>query len=260
MSLDEFRRIIDQLTELPIRRMYLNGYNEPTLVPEIVEQIRVAARLDADVIILTNGTGLTDRKCKAMADAHPRLTLDIHLSAVNPSEYREAHGVALHPQLLPRLRAIAERRDLSGVELRMMVMGTGDERHYRNWREVCTFFADTRMVVETDVVHDRAGALPPPYQQGWRHSGVVGCALEDRLFSWIHVTAAGNWILCCQDYDENYVFGNVLQQSVKDIAVSERRRAILLRALGRDPAQPSAICTRCRYAVVEPISEQRWNV
>jgi hypothetical protein len=141
----------------------------------------------------------------------------------------------------------------------MMVMGTGDERHRRNWQEVCSFFADTRMVIGMDVVHDRAGALPSPYQQGWRHEGVVGCALEDRPFSWIHVTAAGNWVLCCQDYDENYVFGNVFQQSVVDIAVSDKRRAILLRAFGRDPAQPSAICTKCRYAIVNPASESRQN-
>lgn len=45
MSLEEFRTIIEQLAELPaVRKFYLNGYNEPSLVPEIVEQIQLAAR------------------------------------------------------------------------------------------------------------------------------------------------------------------------------------------------------------------------
>lgn len=258
MSLEEFRTIIEQLAELPaVRKFYLNGYNEPSLVPEIVEQIQLAARLDAELIILTNGTGLTDRKCEAMARAHPRLTLDIHLSAVDASEYRQAHGVILNPELLPRLRGLARRTDLTNIEFRMMVMGRGDDRHRQNWRGVRDFFADTRMTVGMDVVHDRAGALPSPYQQGFRHADVFGCALDNRPFDWVHVTAGGNWVLCCQDYNEDYVFGNLFKQSIRDIAESERRRTIVMRGFGRDSAHPSGICTRCRYAVVEPATESR---
>lgn len=257
MSLTEFRRIIDQLVGLPaLEKLYLNGYNEPSLVPEIVEQVRLTTCLAAEVVLLTNGTGLTERKFEELARAHSRLTVDIHLSAVDPSEYRKAHGVSLHPRLLPRLRTLAQRSDLAGVVLRMMVMGTGNDRHRKNCEGVRSFFAGTRMDVGMDVVHDRAGALPPPYHQGFRHERVSGCALGNRPVQWVHITAAGNWVLCCQDYDEDYVFGNVLEQTIEEIAESKKRREVIARAMGRATEPQSSICQRCRYAVVDTSQER----
>lgn len=250
MSLEQFRRVVEQLGTLPaLETLYLNGYNEPTIVPEIVEQVRLAAPLGTEVVLLTNATGLTDRKFDELTRAHPRLTVDIHLSAIDPSEYRLAHGVSLHPQLLRRLHAIVKHGSTSTTSVRMMVMGKGDHSHYKNWQDVQAFFVDTGLDVGIDIVHDRAGSLPPPYHQGYQHGNVIGCALDNRYSDWIHVTVSGNWVLCCQDYDELYVFGNVFNQAVRDIAASTRRRDVVANAMGRPGDATLSICRKCHHAI-----------
>jgi MoaA/NifB/PqqE/SkfB family radical SAM enzyme len=252
MSLVHFQRVIEQLGTLPaLQTLYLNGYNEPTLVPEIVEQVSLAATLGTELVFLTNATGLTHRKYEALLQAHPRLTVDIHLSAIDPSDYQLLHGVSLHPHLLPRLHSIAKYGRKLGGDIRMMVMGKGDDRHQKNWDEVQNFFSDTGMQVEMDIVHDRAGALPLPYYQGYQHRKVVGCALDSRYSHWIHVTVSGNWVLCCQDFNEHYVFGNVLKQAVWDIAESAHRRDVISNAMGWTGEDELSICQKCHYAIFD---------
>jgi hypothetical protein len=220
-------------------------------VPDIVEQVRLAATLGTELVLLTNATGLTDRKYEKLLRAHPRLTVDIHLSAIDPTEYRLAFGVPLHPHLLRRLHAIAEYGKTSDGDIRMMVMGRRDDRHQKNWEEVQGFFADTGMEVGIDVVHDRAGALPFPYYQGYQHRNVIGCALDNRYSHWIHVAVSGNWVLCCQDYDELYVFGNVFKQAVRDIAESTHRHDVISNAIGRTGGDELSICQKCHYAILD---------
>jgi MoaA/NifB/PqqE/SkfB family radical SAM enzyme len=251
MSFSDFNQIINQLADLPaLEMLYLNGYNEPTLVPDIVEQVRLTAHLPAEVVLLTNGTGLTEQKFEELAHARTRLTIDIHLSAIDPLEYSRLHGVPLNPILLPRLHAIAKRGNIPGTTLRMMVMGIGDNRHHENWEDVRNFFADTNMEVGLDLVHDRAGCLPNPYYQGFQHKNVISCGLDNRPVQWIHITVRGNWVICCQDYDEQYVFGNVLEQGIRSIAKSKKRLDVIARAMGRISEPQSTICKQCYYAII----------
>ncbi len=251
MSLDRFYRVADSLTLLPsLEEVYLNGYNEPSLVPDIVAQAERLAALPARLILLSNGFGLTTERARALISAHPRITFDLHLSAVDPSEYHRLHGITLRPELLDRLLALGRDEEFARADVRLMVMGTGDDAHHRNYEEVSAFFYDTRFVVNFDLVHDRAGAIPAPYAQNHRNETVRGCSLRNRHLDWIHISANGNWILCCQDFHEDYVFGNVFERSLEDIAASEKRRAVVAMITGRAPATSELICRTCKYAEV----------
>lgn len=252
MSLAQFQHIVEQLNILPsLETVYLNGYNEPTIVPEIVEQVRLASKLDTELVLLTNATGLTENKYDELSHAHPRLTVDIHISAIKPSEYLYTHGVSLNPRFLQRLHTIIKKGKKSSITVRMMVMGKGDNHHIENWRSVQQFFSDTDVEIGMDVVHDRAGALPYPYNQGYKRENVIGCSLDNRYSDWVHITTSGKWILCCQDYEEKYVYGNMLETGLLDIAKSNRRREIITEAMGRPTNDDLTICRRCHYAIFD---------
>ena len=102
------------------------------------------------------------------------------------------------------------------------------------------------------VLHDRAGLLSnlitnqPYMEERLKTSTVVGCKgfdiIEtDRTTEWIHINSLGETFLCCNDYNMEYVFGNLTQESLSDIWVTERHAETIMRAR-------EEICRRCHYA------------
>jgi MoaA/NifB/PqqE/SkfB family radical SAM enzyme len=74
---------------------------------------------------------------------------------------------------------------------------------------------------------------------------VVGCkSWGDRAVEWLHVNSAGQTFLCCNDYNFDYVFGDLSKQSLSEIWASERHVEVLNKAFNE-------ICTKCLYAVFE---------
>lgn len=73
---------------------------------------------------------------------------------------------------------------------------------------------------------------------------VVGCGnWGDRTTEWLHINAAGDVILCCNDYNFDYKFGNVNTQSIREIWGSDAHATTVERAYRE-------ICANCTAAVI----------
>lgn len=78
-----------------------------------------------------------------------------------------------------------------------------------------------------------------------RGKKVVGCkSWGDRTTEWLHVNSAGQTFLCCNDYNFDYVFGDLNSQKLNEIWASDRHVEVLNKAFNE-------ICTKCLYAVFE---------
>jgi radical SAM protein with 4Fe4S-binding SPASM domain len=105
--------------------------------------------------------------------------------------------------------------------------------------------------VHKNYLYDRAGTIDhiatnKPYlrkiQQGKK---VVGCNNGgDRSKEWLNINSAGSVFLCCNDYNFDYIFGNVKDQTIREIWLSEKRNEVVKRAY-------SEICTNCYSAVLQ---------
>lgn len=74
---------------------------------------------------------------------------------------------------------------------------------------------------------------------------VTGCHnWGDRTTEWLHVTAAGDVILCCNDYNFDYKFGNINTQTIREIWGSDAHAATIERAYRE-------ICSGCVMANIE---------
>lgn len=73
---------------------------------------------------------------------------------------------------------------------------------------------------------------------------VINCAngLSGRIYGWVHVNSLGELFLCCNDYNFEYVFGNIKEQSLKEIWQSDKHIEIIEKALKK-------ICASCSSAV-----------
>lgn len=118
------------------------------------------------------------------------------------------------------------------------------------------------IVYKEFVLHDRAGLLSnlitnqPSIEEKLKTGTVVGCSGgpsrekirpdgsvdvdSDRTTEMIHINPLGETFLCCNDYNMEYVFGNLSQQSLSEIWGAEKHVEVIMRAR-------EEICRRCYY-------------
>jgi len=83
---------------------------------------------------------------------------------------------------------------------------------------------------------------------------VVGCKnFGDRTTDWLHVNSAGKVFLCCNDYNFDYVFGDLTTQTINEVWRSEKRVEVVERSF-------KEICTKCLSATLEQDREQSSKV
>jgi radical SAM protein with 4Fe4S-binding SPASM domain len=74
--------------------------------------------------------------------------------------------------------------------------------------------------------------------------GCTGYAVEtDRTTEWVHINPLGEIFLCCNDYNMDYVFGNLTETSLDEIWFSEKHIAMIKQAR-------QEICRSCCYAKI----------
>jgi hypothetical protein len=69
----------------------------------------------------------------------------------------------------------------------------------------------------------------------------TGCGNAERPFAWIHISSSAKMYFCCNDFWEQYEFGDLNKNSMKAILQSEQR--VLATAAGL-----SEICLKCWFA------------
>lgn len=103
------------------------------------------------------------------------------------------------------------------------------------------------------VLHDRAGLLSNLisnqfYVKEKLQTGkVIGCAgyevETDRTTEWLHVNPLGETFLCCNDYNMDYVFGNLTDNMLSEIWTTDNHVKVIERAR-------QEICSSCYYAKI----------
>jgi radical SAM protein with 4Fe4S-binding SPASM domain len=74
---------------------------------------------------------------------------------------------------------------------------------------------------------------------------VVGCQnWGDRNYEWLSVNSSGDAILCCNDYNFDYIFGNILEQDLAEMWHSDKHVETIDRAYNN-------ICTKCSASVTK---------
>ena len=74
---------------------------------------------------------------------------------------------------------------------------------------------------------------------------VIGCQnWGDRVYEWLSLNANGDAILCCNDYNFDYIYGNILQEELSEMWMSDRHVETIDRAYNN-------ICTKCSASVTK---------
>src|SRR6478672_8393714 len=222
MPVELFERIVGEL--LPYRdtleSVFLQSYNEPTIDRRFVEFCRTLFAAKLPVAVLSNGSGLTPAKVDALADAGPLRFLCINLSTLDRERYARDRG---EDHLGIVLRNLDYAKNVAvASDMKMVVLGTGDAVHDADFAAIRDRFAGSRFAVERHVVMDRAGWLDVGLKPPARKTQLRGCDnVGSRPLQHLHITPAGKCVLCCEDYDERYVAGDLTTSTIAEVLESD---------------------------------------
>jgi len=247
MGMELFCKIIDQIDPAWRCRIipYLN--NEPFCDRLIVERLRyITARLGAAEIELSTNVSLLDQP-KQQELVGIRLK-ELRLSVFGFTE-------RTHSRIMPGLRWQTVEKNLDAM--------AGNLPFRRLVERIAVVMVNHPLVTPEDIglareyclAHalqfnlwgflDRAKNVAG-YSNGVCRPFISGCE-QNRPLERMHITFAGDVILCCQDWRRRNIIGNLRQRSLLDIWNSDaynQYRNDIYAGCGQQPI----ICTNCKLA------------
>ncbi len=253
MPTEIYERILGELAAFrsTIEAVFMINYNEPTADRRFIDQVRAIRAAGLPPAVLTNATGLTPERIDALVEMGGLRFLSINLSTLDRERYRRERGGDHLPQVLRNLeyardRTLAEQMDI-------VVLGTGNEDHQRDFAEISERFAGSRFTVKSFEVMDRAGYLQIGLKASTGGRQLCGCDnVGSRPLQHLHITPQAKVVLCCEDYDAKYVVGDLHRESVREVLTGPA--LALMRRWAYGLAEPPAdfICRGCTFALTRP--------
>jgi hypothetical protein len=245
-----FERIVAEIAELASERtvIFLSNYNEPTVDPHFVDRCRSLFARRLPVSLLTNASGLTPETSRSVAALGRFRYLGVNLPTLDPERYREMHGTRDLVRVIRNVEAL-ETIDIA-EEKAIVALGNEDDAHRRDVESLREKFGGRGWTVRPFKIRSRAGQIGvmlPPRKERLRGCDLMG----SRPFEHLHVNATGTAVLCCQDYYEKWVIGDLNRQSVAEVMGGERVAQMRRWAYGVEDAPDDFLCRRCEFALGE---------
>ncbi len=253
MSMELYERILGELSEWrdTIEAVFMINYNEPTADKRFVEQVRAIKAAGLRPAVLTNGTGLTADRVDRLVEMGGLRFLSINLSTLDRDRYRKERG-GDHLDLVLRNLDYAKDRPLAET-MDMVVLGTGDAKHKLDFEEISRRFESSRFEVKYFEVMDRTGHVQIGHRPLIPNQSLCGCDnVGSRPLQHIHITPRAQAVLCCEDYDEKYVVGDLTQESVREVLTGPKLALMRRWIYGLDEAPKDFICRGCTFALTRP--------
>jgi hypothetical protein len=247
MPTEQYEGILDQLAKYrrSIEAVFMINYNEPTADKRFVDQVRAIKERGLPPATLTNATGLTPKRVDQLVEMGGLRFLSINLSTLDRERYA-ADRQGDHLDLVLRNLDYAKDRPVADV-MDMVVLGKGDDVHRADYEEIRRRFEGSRFNVKLFEVMDRAGYLQIGLSA--RNKTLCGCDnVGSRPLQHIHITPHGKCLLCCEDYDERYVVGDLTRQTVDEVLTGPAFATMRRWVYGLEPSPADFICRSCVFA------------
>ncbi|MDP9361050.1 MAG: radical SAM protein [Acidobacteriota bacterium] len=251
MPQEMFDRLLGELTAYrgTLEGVFLQSYNEPTIDRRFVDHVRALFEHQLPVAVLSNGTGLTPAKIDVIMAAGQLSYLCINLSTLDGERYEHDRGEDHLAAVLRNLDSLKDRP--FAREMKIVVLGTGDDVHTGDFEAIQARFAGSRFNVERHIVMDRAGWLAVGTKPQERRKQLAGCDnVGSRPLQHLHITPQGKCVLCCEDYDEKYVVGDLTQNTIAEVLSGAEIAKMRRWVYGLEEAPDDFMCRGCIYSRV----------
>ena len=235
--------------------------NEPFCDPKILDRIKLMREMFPNTLIeiSTNAELMTPEKSKALIDILAGTKHDIWISrhGITPADVRNNMQIDGEKSLENIIYFLQEADGRMNVAIKGFLYSF-DQKVILNkprqfqWYWLKIFkehdIKTEKIRVKADAFHDRSGNVRIREWQKpaiVRHIGPKHPFYCPRVDKWIHILWNGDVILCCNDYQHETMFGNVKNQTIKEILNSDSYKRIKDMVLGNIETPKDFICNRC---------------
>ncbi len=239
-----FKKIIDECASHNVHRIIPYLMNEPLADPKIIERIRYIKEKNpnAYVSISTNASLLTREKAEQLVESGID-SVGISFQGIGKEEYERIMNLD-YDATLARLDYFLNlpRPKTMEVIINQVVKNAEIDTIRKFWkgRNVDTVYVGTYI--------SRAG-----FMGGSRRAEKLrGCFDDDRPLKQIFFLYNGDAILCCMDWKQEIVLGNVKDQTISDIWNNRKYNKIRDIVYNNCQVLDDFICKRCEMAIEPP--------
>lgn len=213
MSMDLFRKIVDDAAVNNFKTLSLSLYNEPYLDSLFFERIKYAKKKGFYVLVATNGSSLTEERIeKTLESGLDCVTFSI--DSLDKEKYENIRVNAKFEKTINNVKRLIEYRNQKKSSLPLITMSAieqGDDPSLDHMSEILEGL-DLYAVSKLD---NRRGG-----ESNYRRLGL-------RYPCWwiwhqLVVYSNGKIALCCMDYDDNFQLGNLNHQTIEEVWNSEK--------------------------------------
>ena len=246
MPMDLFSLILSRLEGTPPEWIAFNHYGEPLIDPFFRQRVEMLRERNIPLKLFTNGVLLKDDLVDFLARGGV-YKLVFNFPSLDPTEWCELMQMSERSYWKARRAveySLTTCRDIpQGIAISVNGVTETQAARARAIKEHFSTFGDIE--VRSEVSHSRAGAIKNELVQissrsAWQHYG--GC---DRIANHLHVSTEGKVFLCCQDYDQNVVLGDLTRESVSAIMTGSEARQLRAEMFGLAPMQAGRLCLNC---------------
>jgi len=250
MTTELFDRLVGEISHYreTIEAVTLNNYNEPTADRRFSDQVRKLLEHGLPVAVLSNASTFTPDKVDALVEAGPISYMSINISSLDRERYKTERRRDHLPRVLANLDYMKDKKIAETMDI--VVLGHQDEQHKADAAELRKHFKGSRFNVRDFEIMDRAGYLPIGLKPDKPFARLRGCNnLGSRPIEHIHINPQGRCVMCCEDYDEFHIIGDLTSQSIDEVLSGEKIAGLRRMVYGLEPAPEEFICRKCVFAL-----------
>ena len=235
-----FAEIIDKANNFPsITTINLNAYNEPLLDPELLDKLNIVSKTKLKIILNTNGSLLNPDKFDAIIKCNAVKTIHINIPSLDEQIYQKKTGTRNFFKTINNINYIIKtKRD---VEINLVVLDKNIDKSIKKFYRY--YKNNSNVNIIPGIINDRAGLLEGEYSQRLQiNDKLVGC---NRFINYLSVSVNGDFFICCQDYFQREIFGNIRDGTIENIINGEKSIGLKKKVFGEMESSPDFICRKC---------------
>ncbi len=244
--MDLFALILSRLEGSTPEWIALNHYGEPLLDPFFVRRVEMLRERSIPLALFTNGVLMKDELIDFLAEGGVHKVV-FNFPSLEPSAWSRLMQMPERSYWKVR-RAVESALTIIGdmpEGIVISVNGVTDAQEARALRikEHFSTFGDFQVrAVPSD---SEAGAVHDKLVQISSHAPRQRYGGCDRIARQLHISTEGKVYLCCQDYDQNVVLGDISEKSISEIMTDPLARQLRAEMFGLAPMGSGRLCLNC---------------
>ena len=226
----------------------LHHYGDPFRDPHVSERISTLAERRFPLWLSTNATRVERNHIELLKRVDRSLLHSFHFTYPSANQREWSRWMGLNEIEFPRADATIEAiiREFGGEVPINIVVNSVSGRDHPRVRSIKKRFRayDGRFDIVIADTRSRGGAI---------ENGVVNIAHHREQYfagclqslNWLNVSAEGKVFLCCDDYHQQHVLGDLLTDDIQSIMAGPHATQIMSEIWGEKPMGSDRICRNC---------------